>query len=365
MSDRTWSISERLSGLRERAERSGHRVIDLGQGSPSDPTPTLITEELAAASDWPGYPPAHGLPTLRNSYCQWVLRRWGAVLPEEDVCTTVGSKEFIATLPWFLGLGSSDLVVVPELAYPTYAAGAHLAGCQTVTAPPEITVLDELRPKLLWLNTPGNPTGEVLSGSHLAEILAWARDKNVVVVSDECYVELTPPGQPAKSILSPEINGSDLTNVLAVHSLSKRSNMAGYRIGFAAGDSELVARLVRLRRDAGLIAAGPIQMAASKALADDQHVFRLQEEYAKRRDVLRQGLTRAGFQIQHSEAGLFVWATEGQSDVDTSTRMADLGILVAPGSFYGAKGEQYVRLSLTTSLPDLAEVGARLLLAEK
>ncbi len=365
MSSRTWSVSELLSGLRDRAERSGRRVIDLGQGAPVDPTPELVTAELAAAADWPGYPPAQGIEEVRTTYCRWAARRWGTHLSETDVVTTVGSKEFIATLPWLMGLSQSDLVAIPELAYPTYAAGAHLAGCRVVAAPPDVAALDTIRPRLLWLNTPGNPTGEILTAAQLTEIVAWARERGITVVSDECYIELTPPGPPATSILSPEVNGGRFDNLVAVHSLSKRSNMAGYRIGFASGDPKFLAQLQRSRRDAGLIAAGPVQRAAVKALADDNHVFRLQQQYAERRAILRTGLTAVGWQVKHSEAGLFIWATVGESDAKTSARLADLGILVAPGGFYGSTGDQHVRLSLTASLTDLAEVGARLLTAEQ
>jgi succinyldiaminopimelate transaminase len=359
MADRIWSVSELMGSLRGRAEASGLPIIDLGQGTPVDPTPDVARRALAEASDWPGYPPAHGTAALRSSYSDWAGRRWGAVVDPRDVVVTAGSKEFIATAPWLLGLGPGDLVVIPELAYPTYAAGAQAAGCRVVAAD-SLTALGPQNPALVWINTPGNPTGKVLPAEHLAKVIAWARERDAVVISDECYVELTEEGSPAPSVLSPEVNGGSHRNVLAVHSMSKSANMAGYRVGFAAGDGELVARLLRRRRDCGLIAAGPAQAAARAALDDDEHVRKAQQLYSERRTVLRDGLTAAGFRIEDSQAGLFVWATAGLPDSATVAAMADVGILAAPGGFYGPKGAQHVRLSLTAPLESLREARRRL-----
>ena len=357
MTERKWSVVELVGQMRSRAEASGLAVIDLGQGAPVDETPAVVQEALAAASDWPGYPPAHGLPDLRAAYAHWAQRRWGATIDPQDVITTAGSKEFIATLPWLLGLGTQDVISIPELAYPTYAAGAAFAGCSVVLGMP---AAGDPIPRLIWINSPGNPTGEVSEVGQLATVVDWAREHDALVVSDECYVELTPPGPPAPSVLSPEVTGGDYRNLLVVHSLSKRSNMAGYRVGFAAGDPQVVARVLQRRRDAGLIAAGPVQQAAAAALADDEHVVALQRSYANRRETLRAGLTAAGFRVDHSTAGLFVWATRGESDQRTAQQLADLGVLAAPGGFYGPSGEQHVRLSLTASEQQLAEVANRL-----
>lgn len=359
MAERTWSISELIKSQRQRAEASGVAVIDLGQGTPVDPTPDVVQEALAAAADWPGYPPAHGTRQLRESFSRWAARRWQASVPAEDVVTTAGSKEFIATLPWLLGMGPQDTVVIPELAYPTYAAGARFAGCQ-VRAADSLVALGPGPVSLLWLNTPGNPTGKVLPVEHLAKAVSWGRERGVPVVSDECYVELTPEGAAAPSVLLPEVNGGSLDGILAVHSLSKSANMAGYRIGFASGDAGLIRTLLARRRDAGLLAAGPAQAAAKAALDDDGHVIAAQQRYAARRDLLREGLTRAGFRVDGSEAGLFLWATAGEPDADTVGRLADLGVLAAPGSFYGPTGAQHVRLSLTAADDDLAEVCRRI-----
>jgi succinyldiaminopimelate transaminase len=353
-----WSVWELLQSLRGRAEASGLTVIDLGQGTPVDPTPAVVQRALAAGADAAGYPPAHGTPQLREAYADWVHRRWGAPLDPRDVVATVGSKELIATLPWMLGLGPGDVVVVPELAYPTYRAGATFAGCRVVAAD-SLTALGPQRVRLLWLNTPGNPTGRVLPDTHLAKVVAWARERDALVVSDECYVELG-IGLPAPSILSPRVTRGSYDHVLAVHSLSKRSSMAGYRCGFVSGDPSVVARLLKRRRDAGLIVPGPVQAAAEAALADDSHVEAARNDYARRRGLLRSGLVAAGFRVDDSDAGLFLWATRGEDDQVTAQRFADLGVLVAPGGFYGPSGSRHVRLSVTAPDDALAEVIDRL-----
>lgn len=359
MSDRVWNVSEALRSVRERAEASGLPVVDLGQGTPTDPTPELVRVALAAATDAPGYPPAHGTATLRTAYSDWVHRATGAALDPADVIATVGSKELIATLPWLLGLGPDDVVVVPELAYPTYRAGAVMARCRVVAAD-SLLALGPQRVALVWLNTPGNPTGRVLPPEHLAKVVAWARERGALVASDECYLELTPPGVRASSILSPEVCRGSHDNVLAVHSLSKRSTMAGYRCGFVAGDGGVIDRLLRRRRDTGLIVPRPVQAAAVAALSDDGHVTEARQRYAWRRRLLHGALTAAGFTVDHSEAGLYCWATQGRSDAETVGWFADRGMIVAPGSFYGSGGAEHVRLSITATDGDLAVAARRL-----
>lgn len=359
MSDQVWNVWEITRSLRDRAEASGHSVIDLGQGTPTDPTPRLIQDALAAASDAPGYPPAHGTPALRTAYSDWLHRRFGAALDPNDVVATVGSKEFIATLPWLLGLGPSDLMLIPQLAYPTYAAGAAAVGCQTL-ASDSVLAAGPRRPAIVWLNTPGNPTGRVLPAEHLAKVVDWARERNTIVVSDECYIELTDPGVAPVSLLSPAVARGSYDNLLAVHSLSKRSAMAGYRCGFVSGDAQLVARLLKRRRDMGLIVPTPVQAAAVAALSDDVHVQQARHRYAERRRLIRTAVVAAGFTVDHSEAGLFVWATRGEPDADSAAWLADRGIVAAPGGFYGPAGRQHVRLSLTAPDAELAEVARRL-----
>ncbi len=360
MTGQVWNVWELTRGLRDRAAASGLPVIDLGQGTPTDSTPEVVQVALATAGDAPGYPPAHGTPTLRRAYAGWLHRRFGAALDPDDVVATVGSKELIATLPWLLGLGADDLIVVPELAYPTYRAGARAAGCRVIAAD-SLLSLGPQQPALVWLNSPGNPTGQVLPTEHLAKVVDWARERGAVVVSDECYIELTDPdAPPAPSILSPRVARGSFDNVLAVHSLSKRSAMAGYRCGFVAGDTAVVARLLQRRRDMGLIVPTPVQVAGAAALADDAHVYAAQERYAVRRARLIGALVGAGFRVDHSLAGLFVWASCDQSDAETVGWFADRGIVTAPGGFYGATGARHVRLSLTAPDPELVEAARRL-----
>lgn len=353
------SVGPLVAQLAARAAASGEPVIDLGQGTPTDPTPEVVRAALAGAADAPGYPPAHGTAALRQAYSQWAHRRLHAAVDPEDVIATSGSKELIATLPWTLGLGAGDLVVIPELAYPTYRAGAEFAGCRVLAADALVS-LGPQRAALVWLNTPGNPTGKVLPEEHLAKVVAWARDLDALVVSDECYLELGPPGVPPVSVLSPRVARGSYDNVLAVHSLSKRSSMAGYRCGFVAGDRRVIQSLLQRRRDAGFLVAAPVQAAGAAALADDEHVMAAAQRYASRRGLLRSALVAAGFTVDHSEAGLFLWASRGQPDSETAGWFADRGILVAPGGFYGARGGRHVRLALTAPDDRLEAAAARL-----
>lgn len=357
--DRAWNVWEVIQDARRRAEDSGHRVIDLGQGTPTDPTPDTVQGALAAAADAPGYPPAHGTETLREAYSDWLHRSTGAALDPTDVVATVGSKEFIATVPWLLGLGPSDTVVVPELAYPTYAAGAEAAGCRLLAADSTIAI-GPARVSLLWLNTPSNPTGAVLPEEHLAKVVDWARARGTIVISDECYRELGGPAGNAPSILSPRVARGSYEGIVAVHSLSKRSSMAGYRCGFAAGDATVIRTLVRRRRDLGLIVPTPVQAAAVAALGDDAGVAAARERYIVRRALLRSAVETAGFEVDGSEAGLFLWVTRDQPDTETVGWFADRGLVVAPGGFYGPRGDRHVRLAITATDADLTDAAARI-----
>lgn len=271
---------------------------------------------------------------------------------------TVGSKELVALLPSLLGLGPGDTVVVPRLAYPTYEVGARLAGAATV-ASDSLTALGPARVALVWLNSPANPTGRVLPAEHLRKVVAWARERQAVVASDECYIELGWEDEPV-SVLHPDVAGPAYDGVLSVHSLSKRSNLAGYRAGFLAGDPALVARLREVRRHAGLIVPGPVQAAMVAALEDQAHVAEQRERYRRRRQLLRPALAAAGFRVEHSSAGLYLWATRGESGWDSVADLAQRGILVAPGEFYGPDGVRYVRVALTATDERIAAAADRL-----
>lgn len=334
-------------------------IVDLSVGTPVDPTPELGRQALAAAADSPGYPTVAGTPELRVAIAAYLDHRWGAggIAPDATL-PVIGTKELVAWLPTLLGLGPDDLVVVPRTAYPTYLVGARLAGCRTV-ATDDLTELGDERPALVWLNSPSNPTGQVLPADVLAERVREARARGAVVASDECYGEFGWEAEPV-SVLAPEVCGGDHRGVVALHSLSKRSNLAGYRAGFVAGDPGLVAELLAVRKHLGMIVPRPVQEAMRVLLGDDLHVAEQRGRYLARRAVLRPALEAAGFRIDHSEASLYLWATRDEDCRATVDFLAGLGILVAPGDFYGADAARHVRLALTAPGGRIAAAAARL-----
>ncbi|MDQ1287629.1 MAG: hypothetical protein QG622_1194 [Actinomycetota bacterium] len=317
---------------------------------------------LEAASDAPGYPQTYGTPAVRSAVADWFARRRGVPgLDPDGVLPTIGSKEFVAWLPTLLGLRPGDLVVHPEAAYPTYDIGARLAGATPVPADGTAQVGPAAGSvRLVWLNSPGNPTGRVLGWEHLAKVVAWARSIGAVVASDECYAELPWECGEIPSILDPRVCGGSHDGLLAVYSLSKQSNLAGYRAAFAAGDPHLVRELLEVRKHAGMMVPWPVQEALRAALADDGHVAAQKARYRARREILRAALEHAGFRIDHSEAGLYLWATRDEPCWDTVAWFAKAGILVAPGTFYGAAGVRHVRVALTTTDERAEAFGARL-----
>jgi succinyldiaminopimelate transaminase len=337
-----------LAPAAERARAHHDGIVDLSVGTPVDPTPESVRRALADAADSPGYPVTIGRPETREAALGWMERRLGVTgLGLDGVIPSIGSKELIAQLALHLGVGEGDLVVYPELAYPTYDVGAVLAGARTLAAD-SLTAIGPERPALLWLNSPSNPTGRVLPATHLRKVVEWCRERGTVLVSDECYIELGWETHPV-SVLHPDICGGSTDGILAVHSLSKRSNLAGYRCAFVAGDPALVTELLEVRKNLGLMLPGPQQAAMAAALADDAHVEEQRERYAARRALLRPALEAAGFRIDHSEASLYLWATRGEDCWATVDALAELGILVAPGAFYGPAGNRHVRVALTVS----------------
>jgi succinyldiaminopimelate transaminase len=319
----------------------------------------VIQQALAAAADAPGYPATAGTPQLRAAISDWLSRRHGVTgLDPDAVLPTIGSKELVGLLPTLLGVRPGEVVVVPELAYPTYDVGVLLAGGTTVRAD-GLAALGPQRPALVWVNSPANPTGRVLPAEHLAKVVAWARERGSVVVSDECYLDLGWDEQPV-SVLHPEVCGGSHEGLLAVHSLSKRSNLAGYRAAFVAGDPRLISQLLEVRKHAGLIVPWPVQQAMIAAYGNDEHVVEQRARYAARREQLRAALRSAGFTVEHSQAGLYLWATRGQGCWDTVSYLADLGILAAPGEFYGPSGKAHVRVALTATDERVAAAAARL-----
>lgn len=347
-----------LVPFREQAARHPEGIVDLSVGTPVDPVPAVAQRALIAAADSPGYPTTIGSDSVRTAAADWLARRCQVEVAPEHILSLIGTKEFVAWLPQMLGLGSRDTVVVPQLAYPTYDIGARIAGCQVVAADSLLSV-GPMRPALLWLNSPGNPTGRVLGIDHLRKVVEWARDRGVVVASDECYLELGWSSQPV-SILHPDVCGGSAEGLLAVHSLSKRSNLAGYRYGFVTGDPRLITRLQEVAKHAGMMVPAPVQAAAAAAFDDDQHVRAQRALYRARRELLVTALTEYGFRIDESEAGLYLWATLDEPCWDTVGRLASLGILVAPGSFYGPGGANHVRVALTAGDERVSAAGQRL-----
>ncbi|MET3175813.1 UNVERIFIED_ORG: succinyldiaminopimelate transaminase [Arthrobacter sp. UYCu721] len=332
-------------------------AVNLSIGTPVDPTPALIQDALRAAADAPGYPTVHGTIPLREAIAAWFERRRGVPgLDPKNIMPTVGSKELVAWLPLLLGLKPGDVVVRPKVAYPTYDIGATFAGVTSV-ATDHLDELDDAtrsRVRLIWVNSPGNPTGSVRDVESLKSAVAQARELGAVVASDECYAELgwgawdvQRGGEPVPSILDPRVSAGSHEGLLAVYSLSKQSNVAGYRAAFVAGDPAIMASLVNSRKHAGMIVPYPVQEAMRVALGDDTHVQAQKDLYRGRRDRLVPALQGFGLEIKDSDAGLYLWSTAGESTWDTVARLAERGIVVGPGVFYGEAGNGFVRVALT------------------
>lgn len=379
-----------LAAVTARAKEHEQGFIDLSVGTPVDTTPEIGQEALRRAANSPGYPNTAGTVALREAVLGWFGRARqvdvsAAGLTEDAVLPALGLKELVAFLPGYLELGPQHTVMYPSIAYPTYDVGARLVGAQTIAAD-ATTAVGPGSVDLVWLNSPANPTGKVLGLEHLAKVVEWARERGAIVVSDECYAELAwdepwaSEGVP--SILDPRVTGGSTEGVLALYSLSKRSNLAGYRAAFAAGDSKIISQLLHVRKHAGMMMPGPVQSVMATLLRDDAHVVEQRERYRARRDILMPALIAAGFRIDDSEAGLYLWATHPEmlgatSDGDAANAdaqkaddkpgawrllewFAQRGILVAPGTFYGPGGNAHVRIALTASDDDVSAAARRL-----
>ena len=352
---------DRLEPYKATAAAHPDGVADLSVGTPVDPVPEVIRQALTAASDSPGYPLTYGTAALREAAAGY-LRTWHGVTGADPthVLPLIGSKELVGWLPTLLDLREGDVVGYPDLAYPTYEIGALVARAEPVGYADPVTDLDPARTKLLWLNSPSNPTGRVLGAAELRRIVDWARAHGILVVSDECYIELGWEGTEPVSVLHPDVCGDRHDGLVAVHSLSKRSNLAGYRGAFLTGDPAVVAELLGIRKHLGMLMPQPVQAAMIAALGDRAHAVEQKARYARRRAALRAAFESAGFRIEHSEASLYLWATR---DEDCWTTVADLakdGILVAPGDFYGPKGTNFVRIAFTATDERVEAVGKRL-----
>ncbi len=331
-------------------------------GTPVDPVPQVVREALAAAADSPGYPATAGTPELREAAADWLARRHGVSVPADAVLPVIGTKELVAWLPTLLGCGPGDVVVHPALAYPTYDVGARLAAATPVAGdvlswlaagsaalPAALAGADPGRVRLAWVNSPANPSGQVLTAAELGAIAGWVRERGAVLASDECYLDLGFERRPV-SVLHPDACGGSHHGLLAVHSLSKRSNLAGYRAGFVTGDPDLVARLLEIRRHAGMMVPAPVQAAMTAALRDDTHADAQHARYQRRRAALRPAVEAAGWRVEHSAGGLYLWASHPGRDCWESVRvLAGAGILAAPGEFYGPAGARHIRLAVTAT----------------
>ena len=355
--DFPWDTITEEEGL---ARTHPEGICDLSVGTPLDPVPDIARATLTVAANAHSYPAVWGTPHLRESILTYVASRWqSAPLEERNVCPVIGAKELIAWLPTMLGIKAGETVVIPELAYPTYAVGADMVGAHVVRARTPADVSQE-SPVLVWINSPSNPSGRVATEAEVRAWVEYARDKGALLASDECYGEFGWEAEPV-SVLDMRVNGGSADSLLGVFSLSKRSNLAGYRAGFVAGDAQIVTGLVGLRKHLGMMVPRPVQEAMSVLLSDQEHVEVQRERYESRRRNLSEALVKAGFTIEDSQGGLYLWATRGEDGRATTHWFAGRGILVAPGDFYGETGKNYVRLALTATDERIQAAAARII----
>jgi len=351
---------DELAGAKKRAAEHPDGLIDLSVGSPVDPTPARATAALEAASDAHGYPTAFGAEATREALSTWWQQVRGASAVDSScVMPTVGSKEMVGLLPLLLGLGSSDTIVIPPIAYPTYEVGASVVGAHIVAEADPAKWPDQAA--LVWLNSPSNPTGEVLDADYLRTAVSRAREIGAVLASDECYAVLGPDSQPrSTSLLADEVTGGDLNGLLALYSLSKQSHLAGYRAAMVAGDRSLIQEILLPRRHLGLIVPEPIQQVMAELVRHPEDTDAVRQMYQQRRSVMKGALEAAGWRIDGGDAGLYLWATNGSDSRASVDWFAERGILVAPGHFYGEAGSSHVRVALTASDDAISRAAARL-----
>ena len=335
---------DRLEEIIAIAGRHDGGAVDLSIGTPCDPTPPEVLAALSAGDTARGYPASIGTLAFRQAAAGWIERRLGAVVdPATELAAVVGSKEFVASTPQYLKLRdpSRDTVLYPAISYPTYEMGATLAGCRAVPYArlEEIGSEDAARALCVWVNSPGNPTGEL---HDLPAAAAWGRQRGVPVLSDECYAEFTWTAGGSTTILREGTEG-----VLAVHSLSKRDNFAGARIGFIAGDRDLVHYLREVRKHAGLMPAGPVQAAAIVALGDDAHVDAQRERYLRRLTRLREVFGALGYRCELPEGAFYLWiaAPSGDAWAAAGDIAQRIGVVVSPGDFYGSSSAGWFRVA--------------------
>ena len=354
---------DRLDAFQKIAAAHEGGVVDLSIGTPCDPPPQAVIDALSGSGAERGYPASIGSEALRRSIARWMGRRFAVDVPVSRIAACIGTKEFVATTPQYMKLRrpNRDTVLYPAVAYPTYEMGATLAGLRAVpvgvTADgrldlESISAEDASRALMLWSNSPSNPTGML---DDLAKVAAWGRAHDVPVFSDECYAEFT-WATSAQSILQHGLDG-----VVAVHSLSKRSNLAGVRVGFYAGDAEIVEYLKEVRKHAGFMVPGPAQAAGVAALDDDDHVNAQRDRYRQRLEYMARTLSKwSGIDIRMPDGGFYLWF-DAEDAWDFTERLArEGGALISPGDFYGAGGSRNVRVAVVQPDAKLRLVAERL-----
>ncbi len=354
---------DRLSGIKEAASQHEGGAIDCSIGTPVDAPPPFVIEELARGTGARSYPPSVGTTTYRQALVDWLSRRFGVTLDPSQVAACVGTKEFVASTAQYLHLRrpEKDTVLYPAISYPTYAMGATLAGLRPVPVALRDGVLDlssiseddVARALVLWSNSPSNPTGEL---DDLAAVAAWGRAHDVLVISDECYAEFTWATTP-QSILQ---HGTD--GVVAVHSISKRSNLAGIRAGFFAGDADVVQYLQSVRQHAGLMVPGPVQSSVALAFADDEHVATQRAVYFERLTLLSGALEAIGVHAPMPAGGFYLWCRrDGDDGWSLAQQLAELsGLITSPGELYGDAGSDFVRIAVVQPTERIALAATRL-----
>jgi succinyldiaminopimelate transaminase len=354
---------DRLDRLAPLAGRFSSGVVDLSIGTPFDPPPPSVIAAFGSSGAERGYPASIGSAALREAARRWMGRRFDVDVSVAAIASCIGTKEFVGTLPQWLRLRrpDRDTVLYPAVSYPTYAMGAQLANCRAVEVPvtsdgrldlAAVDPADAARALVLWVNSPSNPTGAL---DDLGAAAEWGRRHEVPVFSDECYVEFTWEGR-GRTILEHGLEG-----VVAVHSLSKRSNLAGARVGFYAGDPDLVGYLGEVRKHVGLMVPGPAQAAGGAALDDDDHVVVQRDRYLGRLDAMAAILSEwSGIDIPRPDGGFYLWFPVGDAWAFAERLMAEGGALVSPGEFYGPAGAGFIRVAVVQSDERIALVGRRL-----
>jgi len=333
------------------AQQHPKGAIDLSQGTPVDSTPQLIQSALQESSNSPRYPVTAGTKELQDAIRKWAINHLGAS-GDFDVLPLIGSKELVAWLPTIL---QSKKVIYPEVAYPTYLVGALIAQAKPIAVAVDAKSWPEA--DFAWVNTPSNPTGRVHSEEELRATVKWARENNAVLVCDECYIDFGDTTTPTSLL---KYTDGDNSNILVVHSLSKRSSMAGYRGAFLIGDAKLISQIREIRKHAGMMVPLPIQNAMVAALSDESHVVEQRDRYNARRATLAPALTAAGFKIEESAAGLYIWCTRSEDCWKSVEWLAHLGIVATPGSFYGELGSAHIRIAMTATDAQIREAADRI-----